>query len=138
MFAHLYTFTLLCLLARAQANTNTQLGVNHMSGDQTVGGIHFFEIHTPSGGMGLGIKLFLGALIAIAVAYWCIRRKAKQTLRRYAAGIQTVSGALPQQPALPAGYQLVPISQPTSSRRPHRSTRVGPFSDDDPDNITAC
>ena len=48
-------FLILNLLALSLAATQDHVG-NKVSGDQTVGGIHLFEVHAPGGGIGLGVK----------------------------------------------------------------------------------
>ena len=80
---------------------STQVGVNNnVDGDQSVGGVHLFEMHTPEGGMGLGIKFIIVGVIVGIICYWCVSRrlkKCKQAVRPYAAAAQY----LPQLPQLP-------------------------------------
>ena len=52
-------------------------------GDQSIGGVHIFEFHAPGGGMGIGIKLLIVAIIAVAVGYWCLKEKCKLCTRRF-------------------------------------------------------
>ena len=80
-----------------------------VEGDQTVGGIHLFEIHSPSGGMGLGIKFLLVLAVVAFAIYWCLRRKAKRFRKSFAGqALQTVSSVLPHQQAPPHAHQVTP------------------------------
>jgi len=75
-----YIVFVLCLASTLARNA--QVGVNNkVEGDQTVGGVHLFELHSPSGGMGIGVKLIFASLIIGALFYWCINRKVKQCKR---------------------------------------------------------
>ena len=81
------TIASIVLSAAALASAaSTQVGVNNkVDGDQTVGGVHLFELHSPQGGIGLGFKiLFLLAIVAVII-YWYIRRRTRQTLLRHPA-----------------------------------------------------
>ena len=71
------------LLLAAQCHTrNTQVGVNNkVEGDQTVGGVHLFEVHTPEGGMGFGIKVMIFVFIVGVILYWFIRQRVKKCRR---------------------------------------------------------
>ena len=104
----------LCIIDWSQFSTakNVQSSVE---GDQTVGGVHLFEIHSPSGGMGLGVK-FLLVLVAVGfIVYWCLRRKAKRFKRSFAGqALQTVSSMVPQQqaPQFPPGSPNAQVAIP--------------------------
>ena len=97
---------------------------NKVNGDQTVGGIHFFEVHSTSGGMGVGIKIIIALFVAGLVAYFCIRQKAKKFMRRSLVGnmltsVTSTQPMNPNQPALQAQpFQLV--VQPPRRHRRHR------------------
>lgn len=78
------------LILSASANKNTQVGNNHLNGDQNVGGIHFFEFHAPNGGSGLGVKILIVAVIAIAVAYWCIKQRIKKCYQKATSAFQVI------------------------------------------------
>ena len=52
-------------------------------GDQSVGGVHIFELHAKGGGMGIALKIIIGAIIAISVAYWCLKEKCKSLVAAY-------------------------------------------------------
>ena len=52
-------------------------------GDQSIEGVHIFEFHAPGGGMGIGIKLLIVAIIAVAVGYWCLKEKCKICTKRF-------------------------------------------------------
>ena len=52
-------------------------------GDQTIGGVHLFEFHSPGGGMGIGIKVLVFLIIAAAVIYWCLKEKCRLIASRY-------------------------------------------------------
>ena len=129
----MYIILFSALFIVANANKNTQVGVNHLNGDQTVGGLHFFEFHAPNGGTGIGFKIIAAGLLICALLYWCIKRKTKNALRRYGL-IPTATTAL-QQLAL---QQLPTVQTPHAPAPVHRapyardrSTRVGPLRDED-------
>ena len=46
---------------------STSTANNKVNGDQNVGGLHFFEFHSTSGGMGLGFKIAIVLLIALCL-----------------------------------------------------------------------
>ena len=104
--------------------TSPVLANNKVNGDQTVGGIHFFEVHSTSGGMGLGIKILLALLVAGLLAYYCIRRRAKKFMKKSLIGnvLTNVTSTQPMTPAQPQllsaqpqqPYQLV-VQQPRRS-----------------------
>lgn len=79
----MFKFTVVFLLcANLCCARNTQVGVNNkVEGDQSVGGVHLFELHTPTGGMGVGVKIVIISLIIGAIFYWCINKKVKQCKR---------------------------------------------------------
>ena len=54
---------------------------NQVKGDQDVGGIHLFEFHTTSGGVGMGWKILLLALIVIMALYFYIRHRMRRYVR---------------------------------------------------------
>ena len=76
------------VLAQNQA---TQVAINHLTGDQTTGGINFFEFHTPAGWIGLGTKLLFVAAIAALIGYYCICRKVKKAIHRASNTLPTVA-----------------------------------------------
>ena len=76
MFSRLILFYLLAVVHAKQVNLESSV-----HGDQTVGGIHLFEIHSPSGGMGAGIKVLIAVVLIAAFLYWYIRRKLKKSVR---------------------------------------------------------
>lgn len=83
-----YLFT----LPPSAANENVQ-------GDKTVGGLHFFEVHAPNGGTGVGIKILIAlAIIALAVFCYYKWKQFKKRLATYATqtALTTVATAAPQ------------------------------------------
>ena len=129
----MHIIILSALIIVAHANKNTQVGVNHLNGDQTVGGLHFFEFHAPNGGTGIGFKIIAAGLFVCALLYWCIKRKTKSALRRY--GLAPATNTALQQLAL---QQLPTIQTPRAPAPVHRapyarerSTRVGPLREED-------
>ena len=70
----MYIIILYALFISASANTNTQVGVNHLNGDESVGGLHFFEFHAPNGGTGIGFKIITAGILICALLYWCVKR----------------------------------------------------------------
>lgn len=85
------------------SSTNSQVGVNNdVEGDQTVGGVHLFELHTPEGGVGMGIKILIVMAVVLLVLYWCCLKKVqscKETILPYAEAAIAAPAAL-QQPHL--------------------------------------
>ena len=75
-------FALYLIFASVSANQN-HVG-NKVGGDQTVGGIHLFELHAPGGGIGLGIKIMLIGGLVLALLYWYMRRQTIRAIRRTA------------------------------------------------------
>ena len=58
MICSFFAALLLLNFNPALCRSSNQVGVNNkVDGDQTVGGMHLFEMHTPEGGMGLGLSL---------------------------------------------------------------------------------
>ena len=111
------------------SNKVNQVGINHLNGDQTTGGIHFFEFHTPSGGIGLGTKLLFVAFIAILIGYFCLRRKFKKAINR-ASNLPTVAPIV-----APEATTLVHLANLLAEREiepvhVNRSRRVGAMSED--------
>ena len=52
-------------------------------GDQAVGGVHIFEFHAKGGGMGMGLKVLIFGVIAVFVAYWCLKEKCRTLVQSY-------------------------------------------------------
>ena len=52
-------------------------------GDQAVGVVHIFEFHAKGGGMGMGLKVLIFGVIAIFVAYWCLKEKCRTIVASY-------------------------------------------------------
>jgi len=130
------------LLFAAQCQTrNAQVGVNNkVEGDQTVGGVHLFEVHTPEGGMGFGIKVMVFAFIIGVILYWFIRQRVKKCRRAldpYSAAAGNVSHFTqlamaelapvhPQPPVQAAPPQMFRYTQNLSpGRRARRLSDVG-------------
>lgn len=112
------------------SNKVNQVGINHLNGDQTTGGIHFFEFHTPSGGIGLGTKLLFVAVIAILIAYFCLRRKLKKAINRASNQLPTVAPIV-----APEATTLVHLANLLAEREiepvhTNRTRRVGAMSED--------
>ena len=57
------------------------IATNQVRGDQDVGGIHLFEFHSTSGGVGMGWKIMMVALIIILILYFYIRHRMKRYVR---------------------------------------------------------
>ena len=76
------TLCIFLLLTGCLAN-QSHVG-NKVAGDQSVGGIHLFELHAPGGGIGLGIKVLLIGAIVVAILYWYMRRQTIRAIRRTA------------------------------------------------------
>lgn len=77
MVGFIYHSKILCaiiFLLTAQVSAQSQ---NQVKGDQTVGGVHLFEFHTPEGGMGFGFKMMILLVVIVALIYWYVKRKAK-------------------------------------------------------------
>ena len=88
----------------AQVGRGNLVSHTGVKGDQTVGGIHLFEIHSPSGGMGLGLKLLIMLAVALGIAYWCLRQKTKKVART--AALSSAAGVLP---AAQYALQMAPL-----------------------------
>ena len=99
----MFSRAVLCLLTVfAVVHAATQVGVNNrVDGDQTVGGVHLFELHTPQGGIGLGFKIILILIIVGAVIYWYIRRRTQMAIRRHPALQQIATAASAYAPYAP-------------------------------------
>lgn len=83
--AYSYFYAIAYLLCYAQLSFAGQSHVgNKVQGDQTVGGIHLFELHAPGGGIGLGIKVLLIGGLILAVLYWYMRRQTVKAIKRSA------------------------------------------------------
>lgn len=87
---------------------NTQVGVNNkVEGDQSVGGVHLFELHSPHGGTGLGIKILIVGLIVGGLIYWFVNRKIRKcrmAMLPYAHAAGDVSRV-----SCLAAYELAPV-----------------------------
>ena len=118
---------ILALISTSTAN-------NKVNGDQNVGGLHFFEFHSTSGGMGLGFKIAIVLLIAICLAYYCIRRRAKKFMRKSLLGnvLTSVTSTQPMAPNQQLNAQLPPQQQPYQLvvRPPRRTHRHRGYSSD--------
>ena len=114
-------FVIIILIA-SSAKTHA----NTVKGDQTVGGIHFFEVHSTSGGMGLGVKILIALCIAVCLAYYCIRNRAKKYLRKTMLG-NVLTSVTSTQPLAPQQLQAPqPAPQPEPYQlvvRPARRSR---------------
>ena len=92
---HLIFVFVLCSHLTLATARNNQVGVNNkIEGDQSVGGVHLFELHTPSGGTGYGVKLVVIGLIIGIIFYWCISKRVKkcqQAVIPYATAASNVS-----------------------------------------------
>ena len=97
----------------------TQVGVNNkVDGDQTVGGVHLFELHSPNGGMGIGVKVLVAAIIVGIIFYWCVTKrikKCKQAVLPYQAAAQY----LPQVPRLTQQLAMVHPQPPAALYNPY-------------------
>ena len=115
------TFSLTCvsMCTLILGATNEHVGIH---GDQTVGGVHLFEVHSPSGGMGLRLKLLLLLAVVLLAGYWCLRQRAKKV-----AQTTLMANAMAGNPL---GHCMIPMQQmaalqaPPSSSCSH-SRRVG-------------
>ena len=83
--------------------TNEHVGIH---GDQTVGGVHLFEVHSPSGGMGLGLKLLLLLAVVLLAGYWCLSQRTKR-LAQSAIMASAMAGN-------PLGQCMIPMQQLSS------------------------
>ena len=79
------------LLVHSCFGGQTHVG-NKVQGDQTVGGVHLFELHAPGGGIGLGIKVLLIGGLILALLYWYMRRPTIRAIRRTAASAAPAIG----------------------------------------------
>ena len=89
-------------------------------GDQSIGGVHIFEFHAPGGGMGIGIKLLIVAIIAVAVGYWCLKEKCKICSKRFTP-IHRVAGDLEN------AIELQPCGRCRQPCNPEPPRRAGVF-----------
>ena len=100
------TFIILVLfLTISQVGGGNSVSHNGVKGDQTVGGIHLFEIHSLSGGMGLGLKLLIMLAVALDIACWCLRQRTKKVARMTA--LSTAKGL--SLPAVQYALQMAPM-----------------------------
>ena len=104
--AYLHALLFVLLATNAFANTH--------KGDNTVGGVHFFEVHSQAGGSGIGIKIIIFLLLIGVFAYSYYKwRNYKRRLVRLAASeafisnqaVATAAAALPK-PAQPQTAQF--------------------------------
>ena len=105
MFSNALYFAICFALLATPVHAN-----NNVRGDQTVGGVHFFEVHSTSGGMGLGIKILLVLLIGGALAYYCIRNRAKKYLKKTVLG-NVLTNVTATQPLAPHQLQVPQLAQ---------------------------
>ena len=104
-------------------------------GDKTVGGLHFFEVHSPNGGTGIGIKIVIFLLLVGLAAFcyykWRNFKKRLNVISTGATSLATTSAAtlaanaLNPRPALQPldFYQSYPMSvlpQPQPCRHDRR------------------
>ena len=112
-FAKVILYIIALTVPNVNARGNNQVDAE-VQGDQTVGGIHLFEVHTPGGGMGIGIKVMLVCVVLAIVGYWWLRRRAKKALQRTLAaqGLSALGGNQFQmhQLQMPNQYQVVPMT----------------------------
>ena len=105
---------------------------NKVDGDQTIGGVHFFEVHAPGGGMGLGIKIGL-AIVLLALCIWLwMRYRAKLARRRrllqpiLTAAAETYRNQqIPMLPPPPHPHTATQPAQPCCERHRHGSGDYG-------------
>ena len=71
MFVTIPFIYILCIFISVDAKSQVQSSVE---GDQTVGGVHLFEVHTSSGGIGIGIKILVVVIIMALILWWCCRK----------------------------------------------------------------
>ena len=74
----LSAYIILTLLMSVMGNIEVHSGVK---GDQMVGGVHLFKIHSPLGEMDLGLKLLLLFAAVLAIVYWCLQQRTKKLAR---------------------------------------------------------
>ena len=67
---------ILCLL-----DFSLVFATNKVQGDQDVGGIHLFEFHTLSGGVGMGRNIMMVVMIIILALYFYIRHRMRRYVR---------------------------------------------------------
>ena len=75
---YILTMIVLLLILFHMAGGDNKVSHTGVRGDQTVGGVHLFEIHSPSGGMGLSLKMLILLAVALGIAYWCLLQRAKK------------------------------------------------------------
>ena len=78
---------------------------NQVRGDQNVGGVHLFEFHSNSGGMGLGWKVIIGIVIFLIIVYIYVRYRARKYVKKHLLPISNVR-ALPEPAAACANCEL--------------------------------
>ena len=97
-----FVYIVLCLFASANAKSQVQSSVE---GDQTVGGVHLFEVHTSAGGIGIGIKILIAAVVSVMILWWCCKKgnkcatlylKPAREVALATAAANTARAALPQ------------------------------------------
>ena len=72
MFSHISIIVFVSLYVTLTHTNQNNLDAT-VTGDQTNGGIHLFEVHAPGGGMGIGLKVI--ALITVVALVWWIRQR---------------------------------------------------------------
>ena len=65
---------------RNKVHSNVKTVNDVKRGDQAVGGVHIFEFHAKGGGMGMGLKVLIFGVIAVFIAYWCLKEKCRTIL----------------------------------------------------------
>jgi len=117
-------FIMFCVLVATSCAT---LDSNHIKkttknvasgGDQVIGGVHVFEVHAPGGGMGLGIKVLLLGVIAVAVGYWCLKEKCRMITGRFTSPTQRPIGDLENAIEMCTCRHNRPAESSRSSARP--------------------
>ena len=115
---------------------------DNVSGDKSVGGLHFFEVHSTNGGTGLGIKLLI-VLALLGLAVYCYKKWRSFKNRLATSAIQTGFNAFTAPPNTSAPMPMLQFQQaqpaPFSScacsiQRPqHRRHRDCRHEDEDAD-----
>lgn len=98
-----------------------------VSGDKTMGGLHFFEVHSTNGGMGIGIKLLVFiALLAIAIYCYYKWKAFKKRLSNVTtqAAFTTIANTAPANPFQQVQgapqYPMAPYAPLCPYRHPRR------------------
>ena len=88
---------------------------DNIGGDKTIGGLHFFEVHTPNGGTGIGVKIFIFLLIVglILFCYYKWKHFKKRLNVVAGAGAMIASNPMPATATLAAAaLNPRPVIQP--------------------------